>query len=119
MGLDFNQSPPVALYNGTANSLEGSAAMSDNNGKLLFYTNGVYVQNRKHVTMMGGSGLRGELSSTNNTVIVPMPNTDSMYYLFTIGSATIEFPALCYNIIDMKADSGYGAVIVKSAFNGG
>ena len=115
MGLDFNQSPPVALYNGTANSLEGSAAMSDNNGKLLFYTNGVYVQNRKHVTMMGGSGLRGELSSTNNTVIVPMPGTDSMYYLFTIGSATIEFPALSYNIIDMKADSGYGAVIVKNS----
>ncbi len=115
IGLDFNQSPPVALYNGTANSLEGSAAMSDNNGKLLFYTNGVSVQNRKHVTMMGGMGLRGELSSTNNTVIVPMPGSDSMYYLFTIGSATIEFPALSYNIIDMKADSGYGGVVVKNA----
>ncbi len=115
VGLDFNQSPPVALYNGTINSLEGSGVMSDNNGKLLFYTNGVYVQNKKHETMMGGFGLRGELSSTNNTVIVPMPGTDSIYYLFTIGSATLDFSSFCYNIIDMKADNGYGAVVVKNA----
>ncbi|MEO6254601.1 MAG: gliding motility-associated C-terminal domain-containing protein [Ferruginibacter sp.] len=115
VGLDFNQSPPIALYNGTANSLEGSATMSDNNGKLLFYTNGLYVQNRNHVNMVNGTGLRGELSSTNNTVIVPMPGNDSMYYLFTIGSATIEFPSFSYNIIDMKADNGFGAVILKNA----
>ncbi len=114
VGLDFNQSPPIALYNGTANSLEGSAAMSDNNGRLLFYTNGLYVQNRKHENMANGTGLRGELSSTNNTVIVPMPGNDSMYYLFTIGSATIEFPSFSYNIIDMKADNGFGAVIAKN-----
>jgi hypothetical protein len=63
VGLDFNQTPPLALNNGTANSREGSAAMSDNNGKLLFYTNGKIVQNRKHETMPNGSGLMGELSS--------------------------------------------------------
>ena len=114
IGLDFNQTPPVALFNGTLSSVEGSAVMSDNNGKLLFYTNGVSVQNRKHETMIGGIGLRGELSSTNNTVIVPMPGTDSVYYLFTIGSATIDFPSFCYNIIDMKSDNGYGAVVVKN-----
>jgi gliding motility-associated-like protein len=114
VGLDFNQSPPLPLNNGTANSQEGSATMSDNNGKLLFYTNGIIVQNKKHETMVNGFGLRGQLSSTNNTVIVPMPGNDSMYYLFTIGSAFEEVPVFSYNIIDLKGDGGLGAVVVKN-----
>ncbi len=115
VGLDFNQTPPVVLNNGTANSREGSAAMSDYNGKLLFYTNGIVLQNRKHETMSNGSGLLGELSSTNNTVIVPMPGNDSMYYLFTIGSAFQEISVFAYSIIDMKGDGGFGAVVTKNA----
>lgn len=114
VGLDFNYSPPVVLNNGTANSREGSACMSDNNGKLLFYTNGIVVQNRKHLTMPNGTGLLGELSSTNNAVIVPMPGNDSIYYLFTIGSAFQEEPVFSYNIIDMKQDGGFGAVVTKN-----
>ena len=115
VGLDFNQTPPLALNNGTADSREGSAAMSDNNGKLLFYTNGIIVQNRKHETMPNGAGLMGELSSTNNTVIVPMPGNDSLYYLFAIGSAFQEVPVFSYNIIDMKGDGGFGSVVTKNA----
>lgn len=114
VGLDFNQSPPLALNNGMANSQEGASSMSDNNGKLLFYTNGVTVINRKHETMLNGFGLRGDLSSTNNTVIVHMPGNDSSYYLFTIGSAREEIPVFSYNIIDMKADGGFGAVVQKN-----
>lgn len=114
VGLDFNQTPPARLNNGTANSREGSSAMSDNNGKLLFYTNGITVQNRKHETMLNGNGLLGELSSTNNSVIVPMPGSDSMYYLFTIGSAFEEVPLFSYNVIDMKGDGGFGAVVTKN-----
>ena len=97
-----------------ANSQEGSAAMSDNNGKLLFYTNGVSVQNRKHEIMVNGSGLEGDLSSTNNAVIVPMPGNDSSYYLFTIGSAREEVSVFSYSIIDMKGDGSFGAVTQKN-----
>lgn len=114
VGLDFNQTPPLPLSDGTANSQEGSAVMSDNNGKLLFYTNGKIVQNRKHLTMPNGAGLLGDLSSTCNTVIVPMPGNDSMYYLFAIGSAREEVPVFSYNIIDMKDDGGFGDVVVKN-----
>ena len=113
-GLDFNQVPPIALNNGQANSQEGSAVMSDINGKLLFYTNGVTILNRKHLIMPNGSGLRGDLSSTNNTVFIPMPGNDSIYYLFTIGSAREEVPVFSYSVIDMKADAGFGAVIEKN-----
>jgi gliding motility-associated-like protein len=114
VGLDFNLTPPAVLSDGTANSQEGSAAMSDNNGKLLFYTNGKILQNRKHLTMPNGTGLMGDLSSTCNTVFVPMPGNDSMYYLFTIGSAREEVPVFAYNIIDLKADGGFGDIVAKN-----
>lgn len=114
VGLDFNQSPPLPVNNGTANSQEGSAVVSDINGRLLFYTNGLVVQNRNHFTMLNGNGLKGDLSSTNNTVIVPMPGADSIYYLFTIGSAREEEPVFSYNIIDMRGDGGLGEVVTKN-----
>ena len=114
VGLDFNQTPPRVLTDGSANSQEGSAAMSDNNGKLLFYTNGKIVQNRKHLTMPNGAGILGDLSSTNNAVIVPMPGNDSIYYLFAVGSAREEVPVFSYNIVDMKEDGGFGDIVVKN-----
>ena len=115
-GLDFNQSPPLVLNNAGANSQEGSSVMSDNNGKLLFYTNGVTVLNRKHTIMPNGNFIGGELSSTDNVVSVPLPGNDSIYYLFTVGSAFEERPVFSYSIIDMKADGGFGDIIVKNIF---
>lgn len=70
--------------------------------------------NRKHEIMPNGSGISGDLSSTNNTVIVPMPGNDSTYYLFTVGSAREENPVFAYSVIDMRSDAGFGAVIQKN-----
>ena len=116
VGLDFNQSPPQQLYNSQANSQEGCATVSDNNGKLLFYTNGLVVINRKHEIMLNGNGLRGDLSSTDNTIIVPLPDNDSIYYLFTVGATAQLNKGLRYNIINMKGDGGFGEVIEKNTF---
>jgi gliding motility-associated-like protein len=116
VGLDFNQTPPLPLTNGTANSQEGSAAISDNNGRLLFYSNGIVLHNRKHERMLNGNNLFGDLSSTNNVVIVPAPGQDSMYYVFTIGSAREEVPVFSYSVVDMKGDGGFGEVVQKNVF---
>jgi gliding motility-associated-like protein len=115
-GLDFNYSPPRALRNGQANSQEGCATISDNNGRLLFYTNGLVVMNRKHEIMLNGNGLRGDLSSTSNTIIVQMPDNDSLYYLFTVGATTQLNKGLRYNVINIKGDGGFGEVIEKNTF---
>ncbi len=114
VGLDFNQTPPKALNNGIANSEEGSATISDHNGKLLFYTNGGFIANRKHGLMKNGGGLLGDLSSTDNAVIVPSPGNDSIYYLFTIGSQSQFNKGLRYNIINMRGDAGFGEVVSKN-----
>lgn len=114
VGLDFNQTPPATLNNGIANSQEGSATISDHNGNLLFYTNGVIIANRKHTVMKNGTGLLGDLSSTDNALVVPSPGNDSIYYLFTIGSVYQLNKGLRYSIINMRGDAGFGEVIDKN-----
>jgi gliding motility-associated-like protein len=111
VGLDFNQLPPLPLLNSDIRSEEGSAVISDNNGKLLFYTNGQRLLNRKHVPMKSNGNLLGDISSTDNTIVVPSPGNDSIYYLFTIGSAFQLNKGLRYNIININGDDGFGEVI--------
>ncbi len=112
-GLDFNQSPPQPLHtDGAANSFEGTASISDNNGKLLFYTNGLIVINRQQVKMKNGNSLAGHQSSTNNTLIVPLPGNDSLYYIFTTGAAVQDTHQFMYDVINMKGDSGLGELTV-------
>ena len=48
-GLDFNSGAPVPLIDGQLNTLEGCAAISDNSGDLLFYTDGMTVYNKNHI----------------------------------------------------------------------
>jgi gliding motility-associated-like protein len=110
VGLDFNQVPPQPLNNGIANSTEGTSVISDNNGKLLFYTNGVVIVNRQHLQMKNGGALAGDPSSTNNAVIIPLPGSDSIYYVFTVGAANTTTQQLQYNIVNMKGDGGLGEV---------
>ncbi|MBK6378485.1 MAG: gliding motility-associated C-terminal domain-containing protein [Chitinophagaceae bacterium] len=109
-GLDFNQIPPQPLNNSNLNSVEGTSSIADNNGKLLFYTNGLAIMNRKHLLMKNGGALAGHPSSTNNAVIVPLPGNDSIYYVFTTGAANEANQQFQYNIVNMKGDGGLGEV---------
>lgn len=114
VGLNFNQSPPIELTNGAVNAVEGCATMSDANGNLLFYTNGVTVINKNHQVMRNGSGINGDLSSTNNTIIAKKPGSDSIYFLFTIGAESQYHKGFSYSVINMNADNGLGEVIEKN-----
>jgi len=110
VGLDFNQIPPQPLYDGIISSPEGTSSIADNNGRLLFYTNGVVIVNRQHLIMKNGGSLAGSTSSTNNVLIVPLPSSDSTYYVFTVGAANETTQQFQYNIVNMKGDGGLGEV---------
>ncbi|PKP04610.1 MAG: hypothetical protein CVU11_04335 [Bacteroidetes bacterium HGW-Bacteroidetes-6] len=112
-GLTFNTNPPSALTNGQLSTFEGCASISDNLGQIMFYTDGSVVYNRNHVTMANGSGLLGSWSSTQSAIIVPLPGSDSLYYIFTVAKEA-ESDGLRYSIVDISQNSGLGAVVQKN-----
>lgn len=115
-GLSFATDPPTPLINGAMNTVEGCATISDTNGNLLFYSNGVTVWNKNHQVMENGSGLAGHESSTQAALIVPQPGNDSLFYVFTtyaVGSGPNGFR---YSIVNLNRNSGLGAVTMKNVF---
>ena len=89
-GLDFNSSPPVALTDGLLNTLEGCSTFSDENGALLFYSDGITVFDKNHTIMTytddtPANNLLGNPSATQSGMIIPKPLSTSIYYLFTRG----------------------------------
>jgi len=111
-GLDFNTSSPTPLV-GEMFALEGCASVSDPGGHLLFYTNGVMVWNRNHNVMPNGNGLEGDEGSTQAALIVPLPNSNSKYYIFTIDEFS-KNGNLYYSIVDMNLNGGYGDIVTGS-----
>src|ERR1700753_1183744 len=76
VGLDFTQvNDPLPIVTALANGNEAAASVCDENGTLLFYTNGTTVWNRNGVQMPNGAALTGNglnvstLSTTQGAVI--------------------------------------------------
>ena len=108
-GVNFNDGGVNSLTDGALSTNEGCSVISNEKGELLFYTNGVNVWDRNHNIMPNGNGLNGHPSSTQSAVIVPKPNSDTIYYIFTI----IDFfkaEGLQYSEVDMSLNGGNGAV---------
>jgi gliding motility-associated-like protein len=108
-GLDFNSGSPLALTDGALQTEEGCASISNANGELLFYTDGTTVWNKNHVAMLNGTGLNGSFSSTQSAIIVPKPNSSTIYYIFTVD-ALGQANGLQYSEVDMTLDSGLGGI---------
>ncbi|MDT8309476.1 MAG: hypothetical protein RQ866_08080, partial [Bacteroidales bacterium] len=114
-GLDFNSGAPVVLLNSAMVMDEGVSTISDVNGNLFFYTNGIDVWNRNHQKMPNGTGLNGHSSSTNSGFIVPKPGSTTTYYIFTTD-AFFGPLGLCYSVVDMTLQAGLGDVTQKNLF---
>ena len=111
-GLNFKSGTPVPIHDGQLSTYEGCATISDQNGNLLFYTNGEYVWNRNHQIMPNGSGLKGSYTSTHSAIVIPFPGNDALYYIFTTGHEQSD-AGLRYSVVNMKQDNGLGDVITK------
>lgn len=112
-GLDFNQGTPIAIGDGKIITNEGCATISDGNGNLLFYTDGIRVWNKNHQVMENGNGLKGHPSSTQSALIIPKPGSNTVYYLFTT-TAEAGPGGVCYSVVDMQSAAGLGSVIEKN-----
>lgn len=114
-GLDFNSGSPIVLQDGAMDNFEGVSSISDSDGNLLFYTNGMTIYNRNHEVMQNGNGLLGHNSSTQSGVIVPLPASNHLYYVFTVDYV-YNAGDLHYSIVDISAGGGLGAVTTKNVF---
>ena len=113
-GVNFGNGAPVALYGGALNTDEGCATISDINGNLLFYTDGITIWNRNHNPMPNGSGLNGDPSSTQSAIIVPKSDEPNIFYVFSVDD--VGGPnGVQYSIIDMNLDGGLGDITAQKA----
>ena len=112
-GLSFSSSPVTVLTNGMLNSYESCSSISDINGNLLFYTDGITVWNRLHLTMANGNLLLGDSSSSQSGLIVKQPGNSSQYYIFSLDDwAGVD--GLRYSVVNMSLAAGNGSVTSKN-----
>jgi PKD repeat protein len=110
-GLTFNTTPPSALADGQLNSLEGTSVMCDENGDVLFYTNGRTVFNRNHDLMLNGANLKGHPSTYQSSIIIPKPGSTTIYYIFTADAwENSGAEGYRYSEVDMTLDGGLGGI---------
>jgi hypothetical protein len=114
-GLDFRFEPPTVLYDSQMNTFEGCSIACDGDGRLLFYTDGVTIWNKKHQVMANGRDLYGGNSSSTSAIIVPKPESETIFYIFTVSEKeNIETTGLHYSVVDMTENGLRGAVIEKN-----
>jgi hypothetical protein len=114
-GLDFNSGTPVALDNGALSTMEGCSSISTKTGALRFYTDGSTVWNRNDAPMPNGTGLKGNSSSTQSGIIVPWPENDNKYFVFTIDDVDAGggSDGLRYSVVDMTLQGFLGDVVAN------
>jgi PKD repeat protein len=128
-GLNFSSGTPVGISSSNG-SIEACASISDANGNLLFYTNGIQIWNKNNVEVtsptsyLKGSwnsnpgnlsstcqwGTKSMASASQGVLIVPMPGSTTKYYIFTVSDVGVLNLGLSYTIFDMSLNSGFGGI---------
>lgn len=109
-GLDFSTGSPTVLMDGSLATWEGCASVCSGTGELLFYTDGMSVWNKNHVQMPNGTGLGGNISTTQ-TISIPLPNSTDKYYIISLEeAASYNTGVATYSEVDMSLDGGLGDV---------
>ena len=118
-GLKFLDGETIP-FKSSIYSVESCASMSDKNGNLLFYTDGVTIWDSTHEVMDNGNEIYTNYldsfsitSCTQGSLIIPVPDTDSLFYIFSL-SPFVSDPGLVYSIVDMSMNDGRGKVILKA-----
>ncbi|MCB8930555.1 MAG: hypothetical protein H6535_05580 [Bacteroidia bacterium] len=121
-GIDFtNINTPVSINTGM-DGRGSCASIADSAGNLLFYaftraatwlgnfTGQVF--NSQHQIMQNGDTVQGE-AWYNELTIIPKPNSNNLYYLFSMSETNVPTQGMWYSLVDMNANGGLGSVIVK------
>ncbi len=108
-GIDFSGGLPVPVNGNQMVAEKGCSVVCNREGQIQFYTNGILLWNRKGGLMAGCDSLHGSQYLNQNSIIVPQPLSDSVYWLFTVNGSdsVLKFT---YSIVDMNRQNGLGEV---------
>ena len=110
------------------------ASICDSSGQLLFYSNGCFIANKENQLMENGDSLNsgevynsycgdeslGYTSGFQSSIILPLPASDSLYYLFHkriflfFNPFDVKTLNLLYSLVDISRNNGLGKVIEKN-----
>ena len=129
--IDFNNSPvaidflPLEINMGSTNT-----TICNEEGELLFYSNGCSIYNADHLLMENGDNINpGQVHDiqcdngytvSQGMISVPAPNSDNIYYIFhqhiiyETAPFDVKIDQLLYSTIDINANNGLGSVIEKN-----
>jgi gliding motility-associated-like protein len=116
LGLKFSEDGTTTEIPSAMRSYEAAAIAYDDNGEVLFYSNGSRVWNREHQIMINGNRLAGHESATQ-ALAVKQPGSKNIWFLFyseasMSGVDRIDLK-MFYAKIDISKDGGRGEVIEK------
>ncbi len=135
-GVDFNSGvfPPPSITNaqtGTSYNIEGSAAICNSVGQLLFYSNGAYIYDKNNnpmsragygYTLNWDSILSGDPSSCQGVLISRFACDTNKYYVFTTDGQSAnsigfvgpkgKWDGLHYTVVNMNLNGGLGDIDV-------
>lgn len=96
------------------NAYEGCSGICDENGNLLFYTNGDTVWNKQHQYMKNGITPINyfRYDAAQSSVVIKKPGSSNLYYIFCSQPYQSPDQMLRYWIIDMSKDNGNGEAVV-------
>ncbi|WP_282073854.1 T9SS type B sorting domain-containing protein [Polaribacter atrinae] len=117
-GIHFNKGNVDVLEDSQMTVINGSSSISDSQGNLLFYTDGQTIWNKNHEIMINGEGLNGELNNTQSSIIIPKPNSDTTFYVFTTRktelSSPLVYPMIYHSEIEFSTSRPLGWVKYKN-----
>ena len=117
-GINFEQDI-VSSISGNMDTPAGCSSISDENGELLFYTNGATIWNKSHQVMDNGDDLQSDVESIQTSIIVPKPNDSNTYYVFCVRDTNAYVPrtysrGVFYSEVQFSAQNPLGKVIIKN-----
>ncbi len=118
-GIEFNNGALIN-FRSSMKMIRGSASISNNTGLLAyssradFFTSGTgKIWNKFHKQMLNGDQIYGP-GWYHERLFLPVPDSDSLLYLFSC-CVTSSCPfGLYYTLIDLSANSDSGAIIQKN-----
>ncbi|WP_083261347.1 T9SS type B sorting domain-containing protein [Crocinitomix algicola] len=111
-GLNFSSGDPDTFVGSEIETTESCYTVNDNEGNVLFYTNGLKVWDATNTVMPNGSDLLGNTSA--QCIVLPRPDNPNRYFI--LSTDAIRFDGLTpnglvYSEVDMTLNGGLGDII--------